>query len=180
MGCEVLLFHWNPHRGIMLCKSEKEENLPKVHFYIDYKSIDWKEQWNSTRLTQTCSWVSRSLQQRRGLAGAYCRFGGAECSSECMGFFEGGCHYPHYLHDSLASGQIIGREHCPTHQQKNWLKTYWTWPHPSEQDPVSPSVSLSHQEASISLLSFSIRGQIEWKPQPQQTNQSDDMDHSFV
>ena len=28
-----------------------------------------------------------------------------------------------------------------------------------EQDPVSPSVSLSHQESSISLLSFSIRGQ---------------------
>ena len=33
-------------------------------------------------------------------------------------------------------------------------------PPPSEQD-LSPSVSLSHQEASISLLSFSIRGQTE-------------------
>ena len=31
----------------------------------------------------------------------------------------------------------------------------------SEQDPASPSVSLSHQEASINLLSFSIRGQTE-------------------
>ena len=39
------------------------------------------------------------------------------------------------------------------------LKIYWTWPCPSEQDPVSPSVSLSHQEASIT-----IRGQREWKP----------------
>ena len=29
---------------------------------------------------------------------------------------------------------------------------------PSEQDPVLPTVSLPHQEASISLLSFSIRG----------------------
>ena len=45
----------------------------------------------------------------------------------------------------------------------------------SEQDPVSPSVSLSHQEASISLLS--IRGQKEWKPQSQKT---DYMDHSLV
>ena len=27
-----------------------------------------------------------------------------------------------------------------------------TWPHPSEQDPVSPTVSFSHQEASISLF----------------------------
>ena len=51
---------------------------------------------------------------------------------------------------------------------------------PSEQDPVSLSVSLSHQEASISLLSFSIRGQIDWKPQSQKTNQSDHMNHSLV
>ena len=29
---------------------------------------------------------------------------------------------------------------------------------PSEQDPVSPTVSLSHQEASINLLSLSLRG----------------------
>ena len=35
---------------------------------------------------------------------------------------------------------------------------YWAWPCPSEQDPVFPSVSLSHQEASISFLSLSIRG----------------------
>ena len=42
-----------------------------------------------------------------------------------------------------------------TRQQKIGLKIYWAWPHPSEQDPVSPSVSLSHQEASIGLLSFS-------------------------
>ena len=47
-------------------------------------------------------------------------------------------------------------------------------------DPVSPSVSLSHQEVSISLLSFSIRGQTEWKPQSQKTNQTDHMDHSLV
>ena len=49
----------------------------------------------------------------------------------------------------------------------------------SEQDPVSPSVSHFHQEASISLLSFSIRGQTDWKPQSQKTNQSDHMDHSL-
>ena len=42
---------------------------------------------------------------------------------------------------------------------------------------ISSSVSLSHQEASISLLSFSIRGQTEWKPQSQKTNH---MDHSLV
>ena len=54
---------------------------------------------------------------------------------------------------------------------------YWVWPCTSEQDPVSPSVSLSHQEASVSPLSLSIR---EWKPQSQKTNQTDRMDHSLV
>ena len=52
---------------------------------------------------------------------------------------------------------------------------------PIKQDPVSPSVSLSHQEASISLLlPYSIGGQIDWKPQSQKTNQTDHMDHSLV
>ena len=40
-------------------------------------------------------------------------------------------------------------------------------------------VSLSHQKAFISLLSLSIRGQKEQKPQSQKTNQSDHMDHSL-
>ena len=38
----------------------------------------------------------------------------------------------------------------------------WTRPHPSEQDPISLSVSLSHQEVSISLLPFSVIGQTDW------------------
>ena len=37
-----------------------------------------------------------------------CRLGGTACSSACMGPFEGGHHYLHYLHHSLASGQITG------------------------------------------------------------------------
>ena len=57
---------------------------------------------------------------------------------------------------------------------------YGAWLCPSEQDPVSPSASLSHQEASISLLSFSIRGQTDWKPQSQKTKQSNHMDHKWV
>ena len=52
--------------------------------------------------------------------------------------------------------------------------------HPSKQDPVSPTISLSHQEAYISLLSLFIRSQTEWKPQSQKNNQTDDMDHSLV
>ena len=87
--------------------------------------------------------------------------GGTECSCACMGHVEGGRHYLHYLHHSLASVQTTGREHSPALQQRIGLKIYWASPQPSEQDPVSPSVSLFHQEASISLLSFSTRGQTE-------------------
>ena len=63
----------------------------------------------------------------------------------------------HYFHHSLASGKTTGREHSPTHQQKIRLKIYWAWPCPTEQYPVSPSVSLSHQEPSINLLPLSVR-----------------------
>ena len=41
---------------------------------------------------------------RRGSVVACCRAGGTECSSACMGPVEGGGHYPHYLHHSLAPG----------------------------------------------------------------------------
>ena len=38
-----------------------------------------------------------------------------------MGPFEGGLHYPHYLHHSLVSGQKAGREHSPA-PTENWIK----------------------------------------------------------
>ena len=106
--------------------------------------------------------MSRSLQWRRGLLLACFRVGGTEFSTTCMGPFEGVSHCLHDLPHSLASGQTRGREHSPTHQQKTGLKIYWALPQLSEQGPVSPSVSLSHQEASICLL-----WQTGWKPQSQ-------------
>ena len=72
---------------------------------------------------------------------------------------------PPLPYHSLVSGQTTGKEHSPTPQQKIGLNIYWAWPHPSEQDPDSPTASSSQQEASTSLLSLSIRGQTEWKPQ---------------
>ena len=68
------------------------------------------------KLTQTCPWVSRSIQGRRGSVVACFRVRGTECSSVSMGPFEGGHYYLHYLHHRLASGQATGREHSPTHQ----------------------------------------------------------------
>ena len=100
-----------------------------------------KEQWPHKKLTQTCPWVSRSLQERHGLVVACFRVGGTECSSACMGPFEGGCHYLHHLHHSFPSGQATGREHSPAHQWKIGLKIYWTWPSASKWDPVLPLVS---------------------------------------
>ena len=104
-----------------------------------------KEQWLYKGLTQTCPWVSKSLWRRCGSMVACCRVGGTEWGSMCMAPFEGGHHYLHYLHHSLASGQTTGREHSPAHQQKSGLKNYhyWARSRPLEQDPVSPSVSLS-------------------------------------
>ena len=120
-----------------------------------------KEQWPHRRLTQTYLWVSRSLRQRHGSAVACCRVGGTKCSSACMGPFEGGRHYLLYLHHNLVWGHTTARVQSPAHQQKIELKIYWAWPCPSEPNLVS----LSHQEASIPLLSLSIRGHTEWKPQ---------------
>ena len=118
--------------------------------------------------------VQESLAEAQ-IGSGWCRVGGTECGSVSMGPFEGGCNY---LHTSTI--QTTGREHSLAHQQKIGLNIYWAWSHPSDQDPVSPSVSLSHWEAPISLLSFSIAGQMEWKPQSQETNQTDHMDCNLV
>ena len=47
-----------------------------------------------------------------------CLLQGQGHNSACTRPFEGGHHYLHYLHYSLASGQTTGREHSPAHQQK--------------------------------------------------------------
>ena len=93
-----------------------------------------------------------------------------------------GCHslhYFHYLHHSLAS-RSNNREgiqpHPPT---ENWIKDLLSMAPPIRTRSSFP-LNLSHQEASISLLSFSIRGQTAWKPQSQKTNQTDHMDHSLI
>ena len=90
---------------------------------------------------------------------------------------KGGCHYPNH---SSVPCQNTGQEHSPTHQQKIGLKIYWACPCPPEQDPVFPMASPIHQAACTHLLSSSIRGQREWKPQSCKTKLTDHMDHSFV
>ena len=118
------------------------------------------------RLSQICLWVSWGLWQKHGPTVACCRVRVTEYNSVCTSPFEGDRHYLHYPYFSLASGQTTGREHSSTHQQKIGLKIYRTWPRPSEQDPVSPIVSLSHQEASISLY-----------PSPSEGRQNENHNH---
>ena len=92
-----------------------------------------KEQWSHNRLNQSCLWVSRSVRQRHELTVACCGVKNTDRNSP--------------------------GSNNSDHQQKTALKIYWAWPRPSEQDPDSPTTSPSHQEASTSLLSLSIRGQ---------------------
>ena len=79
------------------------------------------------------AWVDGGLLQGRG----------TEWGSMCMAPFEGGRHYLHYLHQSLASGQTTGREQRPCPSTEKWIKDLLSMVPPSEQDLVSPSVSLS-------------------------------------
>ena len=44
-----------------------------------------------------------------GSVAACCTVGGTECSSSCMGSFEGGHHYLHYLHHNFSSVQSLSR-----------------------------------------------------------------------
>ena len=97
-----------------------------------------KEQWPHKRLTQTCLWVSRSLQPRHGLVVACCGVWGTECGSVCMWPFEGGCHYLHYLHHSLVSGQTTGREHNPAKSTENWIKDLLSVAPPIRTRPSFP------------------------------------------
>ena len=53
---------------------------------------------------------------------------------------------------------------------ENWIKVSPSMALPTRARPCFPTASPSHQEACTSLLSTSIRGQTEWKPQSQKTN----------
>ena len=89
-----------------------------------------------------------------------CRFGDTERNSACMRHSEGGHRYLHYLHHSLVAGQKT--EGTQTYQStENWTKDLLSMDLPMRTDTVSPTVSLSLQEASMSLLSLSFRGQTE-------------------
>ena len=112
--------------------------------------------------------MSRSLWQRPGWVVACFRVGSAEYGSGCMRSFKEVAII--FIISTIVWSQADNWEGTqPYLSVENWIKFYLARPHSSEQKPVSPTVSLSHQEASISLLSLSTRGQAEWKPHYQKS-----------
>ena len=77
--------------------------IPWTVYPLGLKESDMTEQLSLSLFQK--SMVSRSLWWRGGLVVACCRVGGTVCSSTHKGSFEGGYHYLHYLHHSLAPGK---------------------------------------------------------------------------
>ena len=146
-----------------------------------------KEQWPHKRLTQTCLWVFRSLQQRPASVVACCRVGGTACSTACMGAFEGGHHYLYYLHHSLVSDKNREGTHpCPS--TENWIKDLL-----SMSPPIRKRCSFLHSQSLPSgrvhnpLILLQQRADRmkttiteNWSHWPQPCGQTDHIDHSLV
>ena len=93
-----------------------------------------KEQWPHKRLTQTCSWVFRSLW-RRPIAGLWA-LSEAVCAWNLLKKVA-----IIFITSTIVWHSLTGREHSSTHQQKIGLKIYWAWRHPSEQTQIPPLLS---------------------------------------
>ena len=106
-------------------------------------------QWPHKRLSQTCLWMSRSLWRRCGSTMVCLGVRGTDYNNAGISPKEGTV--------ITAIIPTIVWPHSPTHQQKIELKIFWAWLYPSGQDPDSPTSSPSHQGASTSFLTSSIR-----------------------
>ena len=124
-------------------------------------------------------WVSRSLQWRRGSTVDCRRVRSAEYNSACTSPFEWGRHYLYYPYQfGLRSNNREGTQPCSS--TENWIKDLLSMAPPIRTRPSFPHSHCLPSEASLSLLPLPVRGQTEWKPQSQKTNQTDHMDHSLV
>ena len=112
-----------------------------------------KEQWPHRRLTQTCPWVSRSVWWGRGQRGLL-RGRGTGSSSASWGLWKEVA-----ISSTRVWPQVKHREGTqPRPSTENWIKDLLSMAPPIRTRPSFPSVSLSHQEASISLLSSPSEG----------------------
>ena len=94
---------------------------------------------------------------------------------------EAWCAAIHWVAKNWTEGNWNSREGTqPNPSIENWIKDILSMAPPIRTILNLPLSHLSHQQVSISLFSFSIRGKTDWNPQSQKTNQSDHMDHSLV
>ena len=82
--------------------------------------------------------VSSNLQWRHGLVEACCRVKGTEQNSVCMGPFEGGHHYLHYLYHNLVSGEKKREGTQPCSSTENLNKSLLSMAPPTRTRPSFP------------------------------------------
>ena len=105
---------------------------------------------------------------------------GALSGTVCAGdFFEGGRHYLHYLQYSLVrSDNREGTQPRPS--TENCIKVLLSMVPPIRIRPSFPYNQSLLSGSFHSLVSLSLIGHTEWKPQSQRTIQIDHVDHSLV
>ena len=131
---------WVQQTWVWQKPSWRTQTEPCVHQDPGERSSDPIRDWS--RLACECPGVSS-----RGVGQWWPTAGLGHWVQQCLhGIFWRRLPLSSLPQHSMASGQITGREHSPAHQQKIGLKIYRAGPRPSEQAPVSPSVSLSQQE----------------------------------
>ena len=106
-----------------------------------------------------------------------CGIRGTDYNSSGINPFEWCCHYPY---KAWPQAKLQGGNTAPCQSTENWIKDLLNMTPPIRIRLRLPIASPSHQKASTSLLSLSIRGEIEWKSQLQKTNQIDHLDHSLL
>ena len=136
------------------------------------------------RLTQNLPVSAQESPAEAWVSGGLCRVRFTEYSSACTGRFEGGCHYLHYFHHSLVSGQK--REGTqPRPSTENWIKDWLSmapekvmvphsstlaWKIPWTEEPGGlqsmGSLGVRHDwTSSLSLFTFT-HWRRKWQPTP--------------
>ena len=137
-----------------------------------------KEQWPHKRLSQTGLWVSRSFWQRRGSTVACHGVGALDTPVLAQSIGRTLPLLPLPLpYFGLRANYREGTQ--PNPSRKNWIKDLQ-----SMAPLIKARPRICHSQPLLSgsfhkLLSLPIRGQTEWKPQWQKTNQTDHLDHSL-
>ena len=104
------------HAWVLLKEVAINPSIELPHHTQDWEIDSWRAQTEScvqqdlgersSDPTETDPDLPRRVQESPGSVGQWWPAAGyTECSSTCVGYFEGGYHYLHYLHHSLASSK---------------------------------------------------------------------------